>query len=1292
MKLIATFGAAVAAAICASAASTDPASVVERWSDAATHPKIIDINFSDTTWPDSWQGETGRDCPSFADGGYVNAVIDVNANGGDAVKYPVVFHNCTFATNATNNGFGGTTAAFARQYYIGEKPSGNSASTYNNWTVAGHTEYLEDNIVRDASGNPTHGEAGFVQMCRDASADGKTSLHGWMEIDHIPYVDRVQWSWSSTSWGRGIKCDVKIGDGPWKPLVWMGSERQKQGWTVFSDQGYFMENVIDAKDVSLRWRVWDGEDLSNPVQTDADGNCPFTTALNPLGMMQAPRVHKVKIFGTEITAEQTKYAREHMVNDPGTLSDLSEFGGGSSSPAPDDKAEVVLFMVAQDGSGDFAKIQDAIDAVPAGKRGLIYIRPGVYEENLYAGRKGEAERFISLIGEDRETVILTSGIGRGNDNTKTFNDCAALNIYSPRFYAENLTIRNTAGESAGQAEALFTGADAHVFKNCRLSGYQDTYKANVGSRGYFRDCLIEGTVDFIYDAGLEWFDNCEIRARKASKGGYLTAPGGSAMAMSRVLFPELSQPYFYPGLFFDGCTLTAEEGVAASSFSLGRPWQENSGSMFLNCFLGNHISAAGWTPWGGSENSSSLYEYRSMNPDGTLADVSRRASFSRQATEAEVEAYMNPAFLFGNFSKVPFDYEKILKAPSAPAGFHLTDGRFTWEADEDAAAYIVSRDGVPVLFTSENSYEEYDPAGSYTVRAVSRYGAASSAAEVKEAVRLKAFPTAEGFGKFTSGGRGGRVVTVTSLADDGSAGTLRWAFEQYKNEPLTIVFAVSGQIALTRELRVNRADWTLAGQTAPGEGIAVTRNKVNLGGSSNFIVRNVRFRIGHKSIAGEVMMENALGAENCSNFIFDHCSFGWSVEENMNTADSHFLTVQYSIVHEGLYRGGHSKGDRGYGCQWGGSPATYHHNLLAHNQSRSCRFNGARGEDHVVFLEYINNVNYNYGNKGGCYGGENTAPVASYNGLNSAHECNFINNYYRRGPASSGNQVVFVNSSYARSGATSWAPAKWFVSGNVATASSAATADNWSAMTAETYSLDQIKATERIVPRNAYYKYGLAGNQGNYDPSFFMLDDFESAEDAFNTVVEKAGTINRDKVEARVADDARAGKVTYGGSTKGKSSGIIDTEADAEGFFDYSADYEVPADTDGDGIPDAWESANGLDPNVADGNRRNPEGYTALEVYLNSLMGEEMERVFGENALGTVSIADSLSYDAATRTLTIPDAAVGGTLSVYASDGRLLHVARLTAPSAALPALPAGPALLRVDSPRTAPAVLKLLL
>ncbi len=1288
MKKLFSLGVALTA-LAASAASTDPASVVEKWSDASTHPKIIDINFSDTSWPDSWQGETGRDCPSLSDGGYVNAIIDVNANGGSEVKYPVVFHNCTFATNASANGFGGATAAFSRQYYVGEKPAGNSAATYNNWTVAGHTTYLEDNIQRDEKGIPVHGEAGFVQMCRDASADKVTSLHGWMEIDHIPYVERVQWSWSSTSWGRGIKCDIKIGDGEWKPLVWMGSERQKQGWTVFSDQGYFMENVIDARDVSLRWRVWDGEDFANPVQTDENGACPFTTALNPLAQMQAPRVHKVKIFGDEITAEQAAFARENMVNDPGELSDLSEFGVTNELSAPDDNAEIVTMIVAQDGTGDYTKVQDAINAVPAGVRALIYIRPGVYEENIYAGHKGDQARFISLIGENRETTILSASLGMGMDPALTFNDCAAINVYYPRFYAENITIRNTAGENAGQSIALYTNGDGHVLNKCTILSYQDTYKSNSGSRGYFRDCVIGGTVDFIYDSGLEWFDRCEIRARKASKGGYLTAPGTSAMPMSRVLYPELSQPYFYPGLFFDRCELTAEDGVAASSFTLGRPWQENCGAMFLNCTLGKHIAPAGWTAWSGTENSSALYEYRSVNPDGSLADTSKRVSFGLQASDAEVEAYMNPEFLFGNFSKVPFDYEKILRAPAVPAGFHLADTHFTWEADADAAAYLVLCDGVPVAFTNANTFEGYDPAKSYTVKAVSRYGVTSGAAEVEEAARLKAFPTAEGFGKFTSGGRGGRVVTVTSIADDGSEGTLRWAFDQYKNEPITIVFAVSGQIALSRELRVNRNDWTLAGQTAPGEGIAITRNKVNLGGSQNFIVRNVRFRIGNKSIAGDVMMENALGAENCSNFIFDHCSFGWSVEENMNTADSHFLTVQYSIVHEGLYRGGHSKGDRGYGCQWGGSPATYHHNLLAHNQSRSCRFNGARGEDHVVFIEYINNVNYNYGTNGGCYGGENTAPVNSYNGLNSAHECNFINNYYRRGPASNATKVVFVNASGARDGAKSWAPAKWYVAGNVATASAAATADNWSAMTAELYKLEEIKAEERIVPQNAYYKYSITGNQGNYEPTLYMLKDFQTAEDAFNTVVETAGTVNRDKVEARVANDARTGKVTYGGAAKGKSSGIIDTEADAEGFFAYSTDYVVPTDTDGDGMPDEWERANGLDPSTPDQNRRNAEGYTALEVYLNSLMGEQMDNVFGADALDVASIATEVAYDALTRTLTAPETAIGGLLSVYGADGRLLCVARVVSTSTVLPAIPAGAILIRLDAPNAAPVIIK---
>lgn len=1276
----------LAASFAAGAASTDPSCVVESWSDASAFPKIIDINFTDSRWPASWQGNSGVDCPSYSDGGYVNAILDVQANPAADVDYPVLFHNCTFANKGCKNKMVYATAAFSRIYHLMDKATGNSTTTMNNWTVPGHTVYLEDNIATGSDGKPlagpdAYGEAGFVQMCRDAATTvggRQTSMHGWMEIDHVPYIERVQWSWSSTSWGRGIKCDIKIGDGDWKPLVWMGSERQKQGCTVFSDQGYFMENVIDAHDVSLRWRVWDGEDLDNPVQGDCNGGTVFTQAIDPMAQRQAPRVHKVRIYGNPVTAADAAFARANPVGDVGELSDLSEFGGGSTVAAPDAEAPVVVYTVAKDGSADYTSIQSAIDAVEAGYRGIIHIAPGIYEENVYAGRKGEPQKFISLIGEDPATTILTSAVNRGGNSANTYLDCAALNVFCPRFYAEGLTIRNTSG-NVGQAEALYTAGDAHIFRNCVIEGYQDTFKANVGARGYFTGCTVAGATDFIYDGGLEWFDNCEIRS---VAGGYITAPAESGMPMVKGLYPALSADVFYAGLFFDKCRITADDGVAASSVSLGRPWKETCGAMFMNSVLGNHISPAGWTAWGGSENKASLYEYRNTGTDGQAVDTSRRASFSRQASDEEVEEYFSAPTLFGLFSKVPFDINAILGSAAAPSGISVSADLVSWDADDNAAAYILYKNGAFEAILTAPSFIPEEGA-TYTIRTVSRFGVTSGAVEARESSRLLAFPTAEGFGKYTTGGRGGKVVTVTSLADDGSEGTLRWAFEQHKGSPITIVFAVTGDITLTRELRVNRSDWTLAGQSAPGEGIVITHNKVNFGGSQNFIVRNVRFRIGQKSVSGDVLMDNACGSENCANYIFDHCSFGWSVEENMNTADSHFLTVQYSIVHEGLYNGGHSKGARGYGSQWGGSPATYHHNLLAHNQSRSPRFNGARGEDYVVFIEYANNVNYNYGSAGACYGGENTAAISTYNGLNSAHECNFMNNYYRPGTHSDRNKVVFVNASYARDGATSWAPAKWYVNGNHAAGFANITADNWLGMTAETYSLADIRADERIVPATPYYRLGAPA----YRPELYMLRDIEDAATAFNTVLDKAGTVNRDKVEQRVINDARTGTSTYGGML-GSRSGIIDKETDAEGFFSY-INVKGATDTDGDGMPDSWERSVGLNPSAADNNIVNTEGYTALEVYLASLMGETLSTDFTGGVEAVEAASASMSYDRATRTLTVSDDAIGATVSVYSTAGTLLMSRTLTSASVSLGGITPQVVLIDLRGKAVAPRLLK---
>lgn len=472
---------------------------------------------------------------------------------------------------------------------------------------------------------------------------------------------------------------------------------------------------------------------------------------------------------------------------------------------------------------------------------------------------------------------------------------------------------------------------------------------------------------------------------------------------------------------------------------------------------------------------------------------------------------------------------------------------------------------------------------------------------------LPAFPGAEGFGKYASGGRGGQVVYVTSLADDSDGtteGTLRWAMKQYPNEPITVCFAVSGEIRLVKDLRINRKNYTIAGQTAPGMGIVITHNKVNCGGSENFIIRNIRFRIGRNDVNGNIITQNAFGAENCSNYIIDHCEFGWSTEENMNTYDSHFITVQYCIVHEGLNKSGHPKGARGYGCQWGGSPATYHHNLLVNNNKRSCRFNGAQSNDYVVYLDYINNVNYNFeGGSNGCYGGENTAKLAEgeYNGLNSAHECNFVNNYYKAGPNTT-NTKYFVSVEKARDGATSWGPSKWYLSGNIFDGVPAATEDNWSAVNVKSYTKEDSRVDTLIRPATPWWRWTQDSIYGRYDfdTYAYAATEYESAEEAYETVLDTAGVFPRDHVGLRLIADTRAGSYTYTGSQT-KKKGIIDTETDAEGFYDYP-EADALSDLDADGMPDFWEALNGTDPLNPDNNTLHESGYTMLEMYLDYAM------------------------------------------------------------------------------------------
>ena len=233
--------------------------------------------------------------------------------------------------------------------------------------------------------------------------------------------------------------------------------------------------------------------------------------------------------------------------------------------------------------------------------------------------------------------------------------------------------------------------------------------------------------------------------------------------------------------------------------------------------------------------------------------------------------------------------------------------------------------------------------------------------------QLIAFPGAEGYGKYTSGGRNGRVIEVTNLNGDESAGSLRAALNTPGTDPITIVFKLSGTISLTKGLvKVGRSNMTIAGQTAPGDGICIKNGYLKFSGS-NLIIRYMRLRPGDEAGLSDL---SSLGNENSKNVIIDHCSLSWSNEESHTCYDNKYITVQWCILSEGLYNSFDSKGARSYGSQWGGQYASYHHNLLAHNASRSPRVNGSRSHDTVAVCDFRNNVIFNWGKSGAIYGAE----------------------------------------------------------------------------------------------------------------------------------------------------------------------------------------------------------------------------------------------------------------------------------------------------------------------------------
>ena len=458
--------------------------------------------------------------------------------------------------------------------------------------------------------------------------------------------------------------------------------------------------------------------------------------------------------------------------------------------------------------------------------------------------------------------------------------------------------------------------------------------------------------------------------------------------------------------------------------------------------------------------------------------------------------------------------------------------------------------------------------------------------------QVLAFPGAEGGGKYATGGRGGRVIIVNTLEDGDQPGTFRHAVMQ--KGPRIVVFTVSGTIYLQRGLNIKNGDLTIAGQTAPGDGICIANFGLAIN-ASNVIVRYLRCRMGDGEGADDG--GDAMGGRKQEGVIIDHCSISWSSDECCSFYDNKDFTLQWCIISESLRLSGHSKGPHGYGGIWGGVNASFHHNLMAHHDSRTPRYGpGAKysGQERV---DVVNNVFYNW-NGNGCYGAEGMS-------------INLINNYYKRGPATADKvayTLVAVNVSKEDGyfDNSKFRVGKYYLSGNLLPHSEKITADNWAGLKNSTdglATLDDLRSPTPIPTT--------------------VLTHIETAEEAFESVLAKAGcSLHRDIIDQRIVDETRAGTTTYHGLSphngdpawKSKHHplpGIIDSPWDTRPA-DAPADWspypdlkqgKVEKDTDGDGMPDRWEKKHGLNPEMADaiGHKLDPD-YDNIEVYFNSLV------------------------------------------------------------------------------------------
>ena len=513
--------------------------------------------------------------------------------------------------------------------------------------------------------------------------------------------------------------------------------------------------------------------------------------------------------------------------------------------------------------------------------------------------------------------------------------------------------------------------------------------------------------------------------------------------------------------------------------------------------------------------------------------------------------------------------------------------------------------------------------------------------------QVPAFPGAEGHGRYVTGGRGGKVIHVTNLNDKGT-GSFRAAVTG--NSKKIIVFDVAGVIPLASDLNIG-ANTTILGQTAPSPGITLRYYTVQP--KDNCIIRFIRLRRGQEKDINDGA--DATWQRNKTGIIFDHCSFSWSIDEVASFYDNNNFTMQWCTVAESLTNPGHSKGAHGYGGIWGGKLASFHHNFVGHLMNRGPRFNGARygwtgytsNKEYDTYkwenpvqaenVDFRNCVMYNA--QGTCYGGPGGGQI------------NIVNNYYKAGPSQS------LTSKTLNGIKVSVSTGKERGSQERITLVTLSNKSNSDEDHPELYDMtsryfingNTTETTKDSVTKNQDWKgisydKGIPSQNGEYyspDAKNFYGDNVahvtisgkscvkikmdapaptgevttHSAAESFSKVLSYSGaSLYRDEIDARYMEEAKTGTAKYKGSIT-KSPGIIDKVSDVNGYTEANfgtATRPADFDTDKDGIPDAWEIANGLDPNdAADAltySLDSKDYYTNLEVYANSLVEDIMKQ------------------------------------------------------------------------------------